>query len=156
METPVAVSQKTLPMLEALQAEAASFISSLSPQSEGATLITLSGELGAGKTSFTQGIARALGVTEHVTSPTFVLEKIYDLPLDTGRGFARLVHIDAYRLEGGAALVPLNFDEIMRDPMNLVMLEWPERVADALPKAACAIALAVNPFGGRTISYTYA
>lgn len=156
MVTSIAPGQQALPTLEALQNEAATFISTLSPHTGGATLITLSGELGAGKTSFTQGVARALGVTDHVTSPTFVLEKIYELPAETGRGFAQLVHIDAYRLEGSAALAPLGFDEIMRDARNVVMLEWPERVADGLPPAACAIRLIVNPAGGRTISYTYA
>lgn len=159
MSTAASVQAKVLPTLEALQAEAASFISELTPAGMGATLVTLSGELGAGKTSFAQGVARALGVTAHVTSPTFVLEKVYELPLPApsgNRGFSRLVHIDAYRLEEGAALAPLGFDELMRDPANLVLLEWPERVADALPEAACAISLAVAPGGGRTIAYTYA
>src|SRR5689334_7666432 len=94
-------NEKILSSLEALQAEAASFVSSLTPKESGATLVTLTGELGAGKTSFTQGVARALGIEESVTSPTFVLEKVYEL---ADHGFKRLVHIDAYRLESGAAL----------------------------------------------------
>jgi tRNA threonylcarbamoyladenosine biosynthesis protein TsaE len=94
-------------------------------------------------------------VTAQVTSPTFVLEKIYELS-PTQSAFARLVHIDAYRLEGGAALSPLGFAELMLDPATLVLLEWPERVADVLPEPACAISLAVAPEGGRIISYTYA
>jgi tRNA A37 threonylcarbamoyladenosine biosynthesis protein TsaE len=88
-----------------------------------------------------------------VTSPTFVLEKIYDLPQETGRGFARLVHIDAYRLEGGTSLSPLGFDGIMQDSKNLVVLEWPERVADALPTPTHAITLAVLPDNARAITY---
>lgn len=115
--------------------------------------MTLSGELGAGKTSFTQALARTLGVTEHVTSPTFVLEKIYELSQETGRGFARLVHIDAYRLEGGSALTPLGFDGIMQDTNNLVVLEWPERVSEALPTAMHAVTLEVMPDNARSISY---
>ncbi|HET9641369.1 MAG TPA: tRNA (adenosine(37)-N6)-threonylcarbamoyltransferase complex ATPase subunit type 1 TsaE, partial [Candidatus Paceibacterota bacterium] len=59
--------------------EAARFVRALRPN-EQATLVTLSGELGAGKTAFTKAAARALGITETVTSPTFVLEKIYLLP----------------------------------------------------------------------------
>jgi tRNA threonylcarbamoyl adenosine modification protein YjeE len=105
---------KVLSSLEALQQEAADFARALAQRAGAATLITLSGELGAGKTSFTQGAARALGVTEAVTSPTFVLEKIYSLPKNE-TGFARLVHIDAYRLEGGVALAPLNFLELVGD-----------------------------------------
>lgn len=136
--------------LEALQAEAAAFTKTLEPKPEGATLVTLTGELGAGKTSFAQGMARSLGVIEHVTSPTFVLEKIYEL---TGQAFARLVHIDAYRLEGGAALAPLGFDEIVRDTGNLIVLEWPERVADALPVPDHALTLTVLPDTTRSLTY---
>lgn len=149
-------ASKNLSDLEALQAEAANFVEVLQPASSepaAATLVTLSGELGAGKTSFTQGVARALGVDEHITSPTFVLEKIYELPESTARGFKRLVHIDAYRLEGGSALAPLGFDELMQDRHNLIFLEWPERVADGLPQAAARIELAVAPGNTRTISY---
>jgi tRNA threonylcarbamoyladenosine biosynthesis protein TsaE len=138
------------PTLEALQEEAAHFVARLSPQTS-ATLVTLTGELGAGKTSFAQGMAKALGVSEHVTSPTFVLEKIYELP--EGASFKRLVHIDAYRLEGGDALAPLGFDEIIKDPGNLVVLEWPERVSDALPDATHAVSFKVLPDNTRAITY---
>ncbi|MEA2701578.1 MAG: tRNA threonylcarbamoyladenosine biosynthesis protein TsaE [Candidatus Parcubacteria bacterium] len=145
--------QRTLPTLEFLAAEADAFAAQLTPRSNEATLVTLSGELGAGKTSFTQALARTLGVTEHVTSPTFVLEKIYELPEGAGRGFVRLVHIDAYRLEGGDALAPLNFAALVQDPKNLVVLEWPERIVDALPTPAHAIALEVLPDNERSITY---
>lgn len=139
----------TLHSLEELQAEAARFAATLSPHPAHATLVTLSGELGAGKTSFTQGLARALGVTESVTSPTFVLEKVYELE---AQKFARLVHIDAYRLEGAPALVPLGFTELYADPVNLIVLEWPEMVADAIPGDAARVTLSVVP-EGRHISY---
>lgn len=143
---------KELPNLEALQQEAARFAGTLSPADAKAMLITLSGELGAGKTSFTQGIAQAFGIEESVTSPTFVLEKIYELPEAVARGFKRLVHIDAYRLEGGKTLAPLGFDELMEDKHNLIVLEWPEQVADALPPAHARITLKIAETG-RTISY---
>ena len=136
--------------LEELQAEAARFSRSLFPSSTHATLVTLSGELGAGKTSFTQGIASALGVQEPITSPTFVLEKVYDLP--EGKRYAKLVHIDAYRLEGEKSLAPLGFDDLYADPKNLIMLEWPELVASQLPKADMAITLSVNG-DGRDLAY---
>lgn len=139
--------------LEDLQEKAATFAGRLVPRADRATFVTLSGELGAGKTSFTQGLARTLGVIDHVTSPTFVLEKLYDLPAETGRGFSRLVHIDAYRLEGGKALAPLGFHELMQDPKNLIVLEWPELVADALPEADHALTLAVLPDTARSLTY---
>jgi len=140
-----------LTTLSELEVEAAFFVESLKPGEEAATLITLSGELGAGKTAFTKAVAKALGVEETVNSPTFVLEKIYMLP--TGKNFKRLVHIDAYRLEKGSELAPLGFDELMKDPNNLVLLEWPEKVSDALPTPAAKIAFAVLLDGSHTISY---
>lgn len=136
--------------LEELQKEAARFSHSLVPSAHHAALVTLSGELGAGKTSFVQGLARELGITEPITSPTFVLEKIYDLP--QGERFCRLVHIDAYRLEGEKSLVPLRFDDLYVDPQNLIMLEWPELVERQLPKADISIQLSVSG-EGRDIAY---
>ena len=144
------MEQKNLPDLESLQQEAERFVRTLSPKENIATLITLSGELGAGKTSFTQGVARALGIQESVTSPTFVLEKVYELP--EGKKFKKLIHIDAYRLEGEGALKPLGFDELLNEPSNLMVLEWPERVAQELPEAL-QLVFSIEPDNTRTISY---
>jgi tRNA threonylcarbamoyladenosine biosynthesis protein TsaE len=143
--------QKRLENLEQLGEEAATFVRGLRPAEAGATLVTLSGELGAGKTAFTKAAAAALGVEESVTSPTFVLEKMYSLP--AGSAFKQLIHIDAYRLEDGATLAPLGFAELMRHTANLVMLEWPERVESELPAAQVKIMLEALPDGARTISY---
>ncbi len=157
--------EKTLTTLAELEGEAARFARAVAPAERGATLVTLSGELGAGKTAFTKAVAKALGIEETVTSPTFVIEKIYPLQScrsrtstktcrsSTSTDFSRLVHIDAYRLEQGADLAPLGFDELMRDPANLIFLEWPEMVADALPPAAVRITLSPNPDGSRTFTY---
>lgn len=142
--------EKRLGSPEDMKAEAKALLSRLVPKTAGATLATLSGELGAGKTTFTQGIAETLGVTEPVTSPTFVLEKIYALP--PGQPFERLVHIDAYRLEGGTSLTPLGFGDLMTSPNTLVVLEWPERVEDGLPSPDVRITLRVVE-DGRTITY---
>lgn len=139
--------------LEELAAEAARLLNGLSPKDSGATLITLSGELGAGKTAFTKAIAASLGVAGDITSPTFVLEKVYELPTETGRGFKRLIHIDAYRLKNGSELAALGFDELMSDALNLIVLEWPEKVAGALPKADIAFTFTVNNDGSRKIAY---
>lgn len=109
--------ERRIATLPELEAEAVRFMGSLAGSEQGATLVTLSGELGAGKTAFTKAIARSLGVEEIVNSPTFVLEKIYLLP--DGQPFKRLVHIDAYRLEKDADLAPLGFDERMKDSGSL-------------------------------------
>lgn len=137
--------------LEEFEAEAASCVRSLAPTPRKATLVTLSGELGAGKTSFVKAAARSLGVEDEVSSPTFVLEKIYLLPAE--RPFRRLVHIDAYRLEKGSDLAPLGFDELMEDAGSLVMLEWPERVAEHLPEPDARISLTAQTDGSRIILY---
>lgn len=144
--------EKTPTTLAEFESEAARFTTSLVPREERATLITLSGELGAGKTAFTKVVARTLGVGETVTSPTFVLEKIYSLG-GLASKFKRLVHIDAYRLEQGSDLVALGFDELMQEPGNLILLEWPEKVSDALPIPAVKISITPQADGSRTISY---
>jgi tRNA threonylcarbamoyladenosine biosynthesis protein TsaE len=142
--------QRFLPDLEALTKEAKTFAGTLAPKTRGATLITLSGELGAGKTSFVQGVAASLGVVGSVTSPTFVLEKVYEL---RGQPFSKLIHIDAYRLVSGDELRALGFDELMGEAGNLVLLEWPEKVSDLLPAPAHRITLTVPETGGRSITY---
>lgn len=143
--------QKTIRDLRALEEEASALVTQLTPLADSATLVTLSGELGAGKTAFTKAVASVLGITDTLTSPTFVLEKIYALP--RGSAFERLIHIDAYRLESAAELAPLGFDTLMQDPKNLIMLEWPEKVTDALPKPAIAISLIANDDGSRAMIY---
>ena len=95
-----------------------------------ATILGLYGELGAGKTTLTQNIAKALGVKEKVLSPTFVIMKIFDLK---NPNFKKLIHIDAYRLEDSKELSVLGWNEIINDPTNLVLIEWPEKVADIMP-----------------------
>ncbi|KKW38981.1 MAG: hypothetical protein UY89_C0035G0006 [Parcubacteria group bacterium GW2011_GWA1_54_9] len=146
--------EKAIRTLVELEAEAARFVRGLArglaSRERGATFVTLQGELGAGKTAFTQAVARALDVTETVTSPTFVLEKIYLL---NGRQFKRLIHIDAYRLEKAGDLAPLGFDELVQDAGNLILLEWPEKVSDALPIPAVRISFVAHTDGSRTITY---
>ncbi len=142
---------KDIQTLAELEAEASHFAGELVPLGHGATLVILSGELGAGKTAFTKAVARALGIEEIVTSPTFVLEKVYLLP--ENQPFKRLIHIDAYRLEKGADLAPLGFHELMKDSGNLILFEWPERVVDGLPAPTLRVSFVAHSDGSRTISY---
>ena len=142
--------EKAIRTLGELEAKATRFARGHAAGELRASLVTLQGELGAGKTAFTQAVARALDVTETVTSPTFVLEKIYLL---NGRQFKRLIHIDAYRLEKAGDLAPLGFDELVQDAGNLILLEWPEKVSDALPIPAVRISFVAHTDGSRTITY---
>lgn len=93
-------------------------------------VVALEGDLGAGKTTLTKEIARLLGVPVEVTSPTFVVARWYETNDEL---WHRLVHIDAYRLESTAELTQINWQTIVRDPNTLVIVEWPERIRDALP-----------------------
>jgi tRNA threonylcarbamoyladenosine biosynthesis protein TsaE len=99
------------------------------PARERALVVGLRGELGAGKTTFVQGVAKALGVRETPASPTFNLMKEYPV----GSGPYRLLHLDCYRLDGHRDLAPLDMPARFADRRNLILVEWPERVGDGLP-----------------------
>ena len=106
-------------------------------------VLLLTGELGAGKTTFTQGLAKALGITEPITSPTFTIVSEYQIP--NNESLKTLVHVDLYRLEDAAAAQ----DPAVRDvldrashPGQLTVIEWSEKLGDAAPKEATRIAFA--------------
>lgn len=120
----------TTKSLAETQALAAAWVKSLDTSRDEALVVGLYGNLGAGKTAFSQAVARELGVTDIVNSPTFVIEKIYET---THPHFARLVHIDAYRLEKASELQNLNFEELVANKHNLILIEWPENVKGILP-----------------------
>ena len=110
----------------------------LLPEKTTATTVWLIGDLGAGKTTFVQNMAREMEVAEDVQSPTYVLMKSYALPNNrvqngTKRRFNKLVHIDAYRLNESKEFAALRPEQFLNEPGTLVMIEWPERVAGALP-----------------------
>ena len=103
-----------------------------------ATIIALSGELGAGKTTLTQEISRLLGVKNKVVSPTFVIMKKYEIP---NGEFKNLIHIDAYRLKNSQELLKLNWDNLNKNPDNLIIIEWPEIVKECLSENTTQIIL---------------
>ena len=89
------------------------------------TVVTLNGELGAGKTAFAKGVAKGLGVQEHITSPTFTIINEYP-------GRIPVYHMDAYRLADENEIWEFGFEEYFDAP-GVVLLEWPERIASVLP-----------------------
>jgi len=121
---------------ESTYAYAESFVQTIDPHKSRATVVALSGDLGSGKTVFAQGVARALGITETVTSPTFVIQKIYKIE---NSAFKRLVHIDAYRLEDAHELLVLGWERLLSHSDTLILIEWPERVEEILPKGTIRI-----------------
>lgn len=94
-------------------------------------LICLMGDLGAGKTTFTQGFLEGLGAARPYVSPTFVIMKQYDLPTPIN-GTERVYHADAYRVEA-KDFINLGFSEWCADQRGVVILEWPERVQEIIP-----------------------
>lgn len=108
------------------------------PQTGGAVVVGLTGELGSGKTTFVRGFAEALEVKEMVKSPTFLLIKKYNLPKKL-RNFKRLFHIDAYRLESEEDLKVLGFKKILDDKENIVFVEWADKIKRLLPKETLLI-----------------
>ena len=97
----------------------------------GALVVGLSGELGTGKTAFTQAISKYLGIKRRINSPTFVLMKKY--PLKNNQ-YKFLFHIDAYRLKNEKELLHLGWDEIINNKEHLIFIEWPENVIKIMPK----------------------
>lgn len=129
------ITEYSISSLDELKVWAENFISRLTPISPYATIITLSGDLGAGKTSLVQELALALGVQEEVTSPTFVIQREYAIEKEA-TGFEHLIHLDAYRLESKGELEYLKWKETISNPKNIVCIEWPEMVEGiALPNA---------------------
>lgn len=120
--------------LQGTEQFARDFLSKLKPNKSEATVLALHGDLGSGKTAFTKCLAKILGVKNEITSPTFVIEKKY--PIKNHPSFKQLIHIDSYRLKGGEELVKLDWNEIVSDKNNLIVVEWPELVADIIPPTA--------------------
>ncbi len=92
----------------------------------GGEIITLHGDLGAGKTVFTKGIAVALGISDPIVSPTFTLMNEYD------GGRLVLYHYDAYRLHNGAEAQEAGLDEFFGDERGVCVIEWSENIAEIL------------------------
>lgn len=121
----------------------------------GKNVLALYGDLGSGKTTFSQGIGKALGITNRMVSPTFIVVRSYKLPLlpllrsgVSGQEvisdelpsalrstpFANLYHIDLYRIEKPEEVIDLGILDFARDPKNLVVIEWAEKMGKYLPE----------------------
>ncbi len=108
-------------------------------------VVVLRGQLGAGKTVFTQGIGRGLGVREHVISPTFTLLREHT------SGRLPLYHVDAYRLAGAIEAYTFGLDEYLYGD-GVTVIEWGERVETLLPEEYLAVDLAYGATSERTIT----
>ena len=113
----------------------------LAPLLQTGDVLALSGELGAGKTSFARAVLHSLGVTGEVPSPTFTLVQSYELTQFT------VSHFDLYRLTAAAELDELGWDDALAS--SLALVEWPERASARLPATALQLHFTTVGMGRR-------
>lgn len=119
--------------LEDTKGAAKEFLKTLSPLQSSATVVELIGDLGAGKTTFTQKLAEMLEIQETVVSPTFVIQKRYTIP--NHPHFKTLIHIDAYRFENPEEITTLGWQEDLENKENLILIEWPSKMQNHIPES---------------------
>jgi len=112
---------------------------------KGGEVIELIGDVGAGKTTFTKGLAAGLGVSEDVQSPSFTISRVYDLP----RGL-RLAHYDFYRLQD-AGIMSHEINEAMHDPRTITIIEWAQAVDHVLPRDRLQITITASSIDQRRL-----
>lgn len=100
----------------------------------GVRIFALQGELGSGKTTFVQGLGKALGVRERITSPTFIIMNVHRTRTRQ-YPYTRLIHVDAYRIRAKDARA-LHIREVLRDSRAVVAVEWAEELRRIIPKSA--------------------
>lgn len=109
------------------EAETMEIAARFANQLRGGEVVLLEGDLGAGKTTFVRGLARAFGIREPVRSPTFTLMHVHRVR-SRGSGIKQLVHVDAYRLRGAADLRAIGLEEYLGKKDTAVVIEWGKRV----------------------------
>ena len=122
-------------------AETEKFAINLAKSLKRGDILCLYGNLGSGKTSFVQGLARGLGIKRRIFSPTFIIVRSYEITTPhfakASRGKQNSIffyHIDLYRIQTKQDLLGLGIDEILKDEKNIVSIEWAEKLFDLLPK----------------------
>lgn len=118
--------------------ETLAYAKKLGESLRGGEVIAFYGELGAGKTTFVQGLAQGLGIKETVNSPTFTIMKLYDLE---GEKIKKFCHIDTYRLNSFQELEDLGVEEYWQDKGTVSAVEWAEKVENMLPLGCIRIKL---------------
>jgi tRNA threonylcarbamoyladenosine biosynthesis protein TsaE len=141
------VSIKNLTELEAFAKEFAETL-------VGGDVIGLIGDLGAGKTTFVQMLAKHLGVEEAVKSPTFILMQVFATDAKAQKaGVARICHVDAYRLESWVELKTIGFEEYSGDSTTVTLVEWADRVSEIhSSKSYCELTFGFESDDSRTIT----
>lgn len=101
----------------------------------GSNVLALYGDLGGGKTTFSQGIGKALGISNRMISPTFIVIRSYKLQVISDKlPFTNLYHVDLYRIDMPEEVINLGILDFIKDPKNLVVIEWAEKMGKYLPE----------------------
>jgi len=103
----------------------------IAEQFQGGDIILLEGDLGAGKTTITKGIAEFFGIEDTITSPTFTLMNIYEVKSQKSK-VKNLIHIDTYRLEDENDLIEIGVEDYLGDPNTVCIIEWPEKIINLI------------------------
>lgn len=126
------------------------FAKKFSKKLTGGIVIGLTGNLGAGKTIFAKGLAAGLGIKKNITSPTFVLMKIYPVK---SRVIKFLVHIDAYRLKSVKNLITIGAEEYFNRTDTITIIEWADKIKKILPKKTKIIKIDLQKNNSRKITF---
>lgn len=92
------------------------------------SVLALLGDLGTGKTTFIQGLAKGLGIQKKIISPSYIIMRTYQINLKT------FYHVDLYRIKDEKDIIELGLVDLMADPKNIFAIEWPEKIKDLLPE----------------------
>jgi tRNA threonylcarbamoyladenosine biosynthesis protein TsaE len=123
------LTNNSLQTKKAGQALAANILKS--PVRTSAVVLGLRGDLGGGKTTFLQGLAKGLGIKDKVLSPTFIVMRRMEI---NKTRFKNFYHLDCYRIENDKELLTLGWENIISDPQNIIAIEWVDKIKKILPK----------------------
>lgn len=115
-------------------------------------IVCLYGDLGSGKTVFSQGLAKSFGISDLVPSPTFIIVRHYSIPVKVGFTF---FHIDLYRLENMQEIANLGLSEIFSNPNNFIAVEWAEKLDKLLSKQRIDVKFTILDGSRRKIDISY-
>jgi len=139
----------SIKFLSKSEKETFNFAKKFAKQLIGGEVLCLIGDLGAGKTIFTKGLAAGLKVKNIITSPTFVLMKNYQI--SEHQQIKNLIHIDAYRLTDDQQLLEIGVKDFLNHPENIIIIEWADKVRDILPQKIIEINFKINKNNQRKI-----
>ncbi|MDQ5952926.1 MAG: tRNA threonylcarbamoyladenosine biosynthesis protein TsaE [Patescibacteria group bacterium] len=126
-------------------------------QNKGPLFVGLVGDLGAGKTSFTKGVAEFFGIENTIVSPTFVIQKVYEIKEENRKeknhSFKKLVHIDMYRLEDESELSTIDWNNYKNNSDNIIFVEWPNQIFKENPEEMITIKIEHLGLNERKIIY---